>query len=576
MDKINNNSKRNTTKDRVSQVNKKSSNITICTICNRESVMNGKHCQPCIRKEEARCIRVETEYLMRDHNISVEKAEQIAVAKRALYKTSLELITSQFDDTTIIQYFLTRFDTYKSYDGVLYHFNGSHWIKGDDQYIVRNIDTIAKDLERVIIFEFQGDDLIRYAKRIKPLRSVKYKKILIEGITGYVKVNTDLWDLNPDLIGFNNGVYDLLNNSFREGRKEDYITMVIDYDYTQSCAQGLADVHDYFKQIMPIQEERELLCLLLSTMLSGRHLERFIICTGEGRNGKDTTFTHLMSKVLGPYYYNCSPTAITQTIRGDQNVSVANFDKRRAVVMSEPDDRETIKTAMVKTLTGANQTAMRTLYSTKTKVNLCESLFMLCNEKPLLDRSQQAMLDRLIIMPFRSTFKPLEWMNEHGLSEGENHVYQANEIVKSDEYADYMKIHLFNYLLPYYAKFRKDGYLIRHTPESIKELNRSYMEKSDQFMTWFNSEYERTTNKEDTIKIDEVFTKYCESEFYFNLTKQQKRDNNKTRFREMIASNLSLRVFYKEKYQPLVDGKQVWLRNVLTNHRARSDESDNE
>jgi phage/plasmid-associated DNA primase len=490
-----------------------------------------------------------------------------------LNKLSLDLIKSSFDDTTIIEFFLKRFNKYKSYDGVIYCFNGSHWVKGSTQYIINDIDLMYRDLYKLIQTNYKDEELLKYLKKILSLRSIKYKENLIKGIIGYVQVEKDLWDLNDDLLGFRNGVYDLARNKFRAGMYEDYITMVIDYDYEKSPKEHLLWVEDYFKKIMPVVAERELLLLLLATTLGGRHLEKFIVCTGSGRNGKDTTFTMLMSRVLGPYYYNCNPAAFTQKIKSDQNVSVANFDKMRAVVTTEPDKDETIKTSLIKSITGADQTAMRTLYSTKTKVNLNETLFMLCNDKPLLDRSEQAMLERLIIIPFRISFKTAAFMAENGLVEGENNVYTANEQMKDHTYLDQMRLRTFNYLLPYYRKFRKDGYLIQSIPESIRKLNESYMEESDEFMNWFNSEYEKTTEKTDIVKLSDVFKNYCQSDFYINLTKKEKRANNKTKFIEKVSTNVSLKIFYKECHQPMIDGKRICMRNVLTNYKVRQEDN---
>lgn len=543
-------------------------NVFICKKCNQPSY-NNKLCDQCIDDEANRVAKTIAIATTNKQNITDPTETQLIQTK---IKLSLELLKSAFDDTTIIEYFLKINHKYKSYDNVLYYFNGTYWIKGSDQYIINEIDSIYRCLYLLAQQIYQDEELIKILKKIICLRSVKYKSTLIKGITGYIQVENDLWDLNDDLIGFKNGVYDLRKNVFRDGQYEDYISIVIDYEYSKSSEIQLKSVESYFNKIMPIEEERELFLLLLSTILSGRHLEKFIVCTGVGRNGKDTTFTYLIKKVMGPYYYSCNPTALTQKIKSDQNVSIANFDKKRVVITSEPDADETIKTSMVKCLTGSDETAMRTLYSNKTKVNLNETLFMLCNEKPALDRSEQAMLDRLIVIPFRCTFKPTQFMQENGLVEGENYVYTANENIKSDAYLEQMKLPTFNYLLPYYRKFRKDGYLIQSIPDSIKQLNESYMEESDEFMNWFNSEYERTTSKDDILKLADVFQNYCNSDFYVNLTKKEKRANNKNKFIEKVSTNISLRIFYKEKYQPFINGKQLCLRNCLTNYQVRQDE----
>lgn len=543
-------------------------NVLICKKCNQKTNQHPL-CDECINEEVNRIIKYETIAIAKQQNVSEDSEIELIQTK---IKLSVELLKSAFDDTTIIEYFLKINNTYKSYDNVLYYFNNIHWIKGSEQYIINDIDIIYRYLYRLSQQIYQNEELIKILKKIICLRSVKYKATLIKGIIGYVQVEDDLWDLNDDLIGFKNGVYDLRRNIFRLGKYEDYISIVIDYNYYKSSEARLKSVEDYFNKIMPIEEERELFLLLLSTILSGRHLEKFIVCTGVGRNGKDTTFTYLIKKVMGPYYYSCNPTALTQKIKSDQNVSIANFDKKRIVITSEPDADETIKTSMVKCLTGSDETAMRTLYSNKTKVNLNETLFMLCNEKPALDRSEQAMLDRLIVIPFRCTFKPAQFMQENGLVEGENYVYTANEHIKSDIYLDQMKLPTFNYLLSYYRKFRKDGYLIQHIPDSIKKLNESYMEESDEFMNWFNSEYVRTTSKDDIIKLKDIFQNYCNSDFYVNLTKKEKRANNKNKFIERISTNISLRIFYKARHQPYIDGKQLNLSNILTNYQIRQNE----
>jgi P4 family phage/plasmid primase-like protien len=403
---------------------------------------------------------------------------------------------------------------------------------------------------------------------------LQIKETLIKGIIGYVSVKTDLWDLNPDLIGFENGVYDLANDIFRDSKYDDYISLVIDYKYYESTEEELDMIDKYFKKIMPVDEERKLLLLLLATTFTGRHLEKFIVCTGNGRNGKDTTFTYQMKKVLGPYYYHCNQTAFTETIKSDQNVSIANMSKKRIVITTEPDKEKTIKTSLIKSLTGSDEIAMRTLYSTNTKVHLNETLFMLCNDKPALDQCEQAMMERLIVIPFRCTFKTTEWMIEHGITEGENNVYTANEEIKSESYLNKIKLPTFNYLLPFYRKFREDGYLIQSIPESIKNLNESYMGESDQFINWFHSEYEKTKCKDDIIKISDVFQNYCTSEYYANLTKADKRANSKTKFIENVSKNVLLRVFYKEQHKPYINGKQVCLRNILTNYKVRQDQNE--
>ena len=56
---------------------------------------------------------------------------------------------------------------------------------------------------------------------MKNLRDMFYKKEIME------KFDTD-----TNLLGFENGIYDLKNNVFREGRPEDYVTMSTKGNFT--------------------------------------------------------------------------------------------------------------------------------------------------------------------------------------------------------------------------------------------------------------------------------------------------------------------------------------------------------
>jgi phage/plasmid-associated DNA primase len=56
----------------------------------------------------------------------------------------------------------------------------------------------------------------------------------------------DIIDENPDLLGFTNGVYEINNKVFREGRREDYITKTTGYDFPTDDDYGHKnDIDDF-------------------------------------------------------------------------------------------------------------------------------------------------------------------------------------------------------------------------------------------------------------------------------------------------------------------------------------------
>lgn len=488
----------------------------------------------------------------------------------------INILYSPFDDTTVIKYFLKKYPNYKAYEGIIYHYNGNNWIKGSEQSIIYDIDNMYTELFAYAKNKFEGEELVAVLKKILKLRSIKNKKTIIEGIIGYVNQREDIFDLNSYLIGFNNGVFDLKTMEFRNTKIDDYISMSVGYDYRDPIEEDYKLGKAYFEKIMPVEEECEHFKLLLATSLLGVHLEKFIVCTGIGRNGKDSLFTYQMKNILGQYYYNCNSTALTQKIKGDQNVSIANFNKKRLVITSEPDKNDTVKTNMVKALTGSDEIAMRSLYSTNTKVNLHQTLFMMCNDKPALDNCDHAILKRLQVIPFRSVFESKTSMEENNIKEGENFIYEADENVKSKEYIENMKFPILHTLLKYYKTFQNNGYQILSTPKSINDLNQDYLQESDEFYCWFESCYEKSQNKDDFIKLGGVYNNFTCSEYYENLNKKEKRLNNKTKFLERIQKHITLRKFYKEKLQYKENGKYTTARNVLTGFSIKIDEDKND
>ncbi|KAJ3057685.1 hypothetical protein HK102_010932, partial [Quaeritorhiza haematococci] len=72
----------------------------------------------------------------------------------------------------------------------------------------------------------------------------------------YVEVVKKL-DTNKDIIGFNNGVYNLEQGLFRDGRADDYISKTVGYDYIPNDHEHRAEVEDFFAKLFPDQELRD-------------------------------------------------------------------------------------------------------------------------------------------------------------------------------------------------------------------------------------------------------------------------------------------------------------------------------
>jgi len=70
---------------------------------------------------------------------------------------------------------------------------------------------------------------MRYHMRLHKINETETIKECAEYVCDYDFFNK--LDENEHLIGFDNGVYDLITNIFREGRPEDYISLSTGYSY---------------------------------------------------------------------------------------------------------------------------------------------------------------------------------------------------------------------------------------------------------------------------------------------------------------------------------------------------------
>lgn len=92
-------------------------------------------------------------------------------------------------------------------------------------------------------------------------------------------------DENRDLIGFENGVYDLARNEFRGGVPDDCITFSTQKNYIPYDPNDIKIkwVTSFIKQIQPKKEMRDYVIKLLASFLQGHNPEeKFYIWTGSG------------------------------------------------------------------------------------------------------------------------------------------------------------------------------------------------------------------------------------------------------------------------------------------------------
>jgi phage/plasmid-associated DNA primase len=351
----------------------------------------------------------------------------------------------------------------------------------------------------------------------------------------------------------------LRTDVFREGKYDDYISRVIPYDWRESTQEDTDLIEKHFSKIFPIEAERALFWRIMASAIHGSILERFIIFTGRGANSKDAVMTYLMPAVFGEHYYRANNTVLTNQIKGDMCASVSCMSKKRLIVYSEPNYQQTLKTAMIKEMTGSRMLNIRGLYEKDgSKTMMCGTHIMLCNEKPLLDVVDDAIQRRLIILPFRATFKNKEEIKNY---EDMEYIFEGDNVVKADEFVAKMRLPIMNEILKAYKIFRKDGYDILNITDDIREEAKAYINDSCEFATWFLNKYEFTEDRMEIVKADDVYRAYRMSDLYMNLSKKDKRRITKKNIIKKIEEHPTLKLHYRRRVRfAKLDVESVFIK----------------
>lgn len=497
----------------------------------------------------------------------------------------IELLLSLFSDDDVAEYFVkTQGENYHvGIDDEIYHWETQYWIKRDAGVISIVLgEVIYKAMKIKLDMHFDKTnnekEYILLFKKINSLRNCKprigYTKAIIEKLKRkqFLRKQDTEFDMNPDLICFQNGVYDLAEGAFRSGKKEDFCSNVVPYDWHTSPPEEIDNLMKFINKIMPHEDERDCLLRALSSTLCGRLLEYIIILTGKGRNGKDTLITGLLKSALGEdLYYNNSVSLLTNPNKSGISQEKANMDKKRAVIYAEPGKNDILKCDTLKELTGCPQLNGRGIYSKKTTIQNNATSIIHCNAVPQVDVVDDALANRLVIVPFRALFRTEEKIKE--FPEGTQHLHLVDTYYKSREFLEKNKVVFLNILLMYYKIFKEDGYVIKDIPSTMREKTAVYLADSDDFMNFVDEKYERTKNKDDYISVGkDLYIQFKQSDLYSNLTKKEKRKCNQKKMLQEINDNPNLLPFYRKAIYPYIDGKQTCIRNVLIMYKQREEE----
>ena len=287
----------------------------------------------------------------------------------------------------------------------------------------------------------------------------------------------ELLDDNSNLIGLNNGIFDLSTNSFKSGKPEDFISLTtrnnyVEYDWNHPIIKNILL---FLKQVFPNDNIRKYACKLLASFLDGHLVEKFYIWTGVGGNGK-SKLIELFQLATGNYCGTLPVTLITGKRQSSSGATpeLARMKGKRLGIMNESNHNDSIDLGLIKSTTGGDMMYARALHKDPIEFRPTFQMILLCNKKPKrIDSTDMGAWRRITILRFTSRFVD----SPNPLNENE---YQKDTFL--DDKLKIWKQGFFWILTQYYVELKEEG---NPEPEEVVKETEEYRESNDivgQFM----------------------------------------------------------------------------------------------
>ncbi len=218
-----------------------------------------------------------------------------------------------------------------------------------------------------------------------------------------VPVAPDDLDADPMALNTLNGTVDLEAGVLREHRRDDLITKIAPVEYDPDAvaprfAQFLREVFGGAEDMIAFVQR------FAGYSLTGSTEERvFAILHGTGKNGK-STLVELLQDAMGDYARNTDVETVLRRRNTGVGNDVAALKGARFVSTAEVEQGRALAESKVKHLTGRDTVTARFLFAEPFDFRPAFKLWMSTNNKPVIYGTDDAIWDRIRLIPFTRRF----------------------------------------------------------------------------------------------------------------------------------------------------------------------------
>lgn len=257
----------------------------------------------------------------------------------------------------------------------------------------------------------------RCKKMIEKLKDPNFGKKVVEmcaTLDMYDKKFLELRDENRQLLCFENGVLDLKDCVFRDGRPDDYCTFTtgIDFQAYRDDDEEMIELENHLNKVYVNPNLKNyFLDFMASCLEGGNEGKTFLIATGTSDGAKTITFS-LLEMVFGTGdlgYYGKFPRQLLVQATGRTSSSgarpeLARVRGKRIMGSQEVTKKESINVGFVKEATGNDSFYTRGMFESGGEISPQFTLTMACNEMPAIPGNDEALWSRVRVLPHESKF----------------------------------------------------------------------------------------------------------------------------------------------------------------------------
>ena len=294
--------------------------------------------------------------------------------------------------------------------------NGQYWRPDEDHSVTEFVKKLARKRQVLVLQQSARDEDDSFGK----IKDDMAKAFGLENkgkIANCLKMAesappfstlSDKLDTHPMLLACPNGTVELEMGKLRSASPDDLITNCTNVNYVPGATaprwEKFLDEIFILTPGMPDYELIEWVQRLLGYVLTGYVNERCLpVGYGEGANGK-STFIDAISYILGSYSSTASfSNFLERQLDGSTN-DVAAMRGKRFVSAIETGPGKYLDEVKVKQLTGGDPISCRFLYHEYFQYYPTFKIFLACNDKPKIRGTDNAIWDRLKVVPFNARF----------------------------------------------------------------------------------------------------------------------------------------------------------------------------